>query len=599
MCGIFGYFDRSGVPMPDATVQGMGQSIGHRGPDDSGTAAFPNGAIGNMRLSIIDVEGGHQPMSAADGKVALVQNGEIYNYIELTAELRQDGWRPQTSSDTEVLLELYRRDGIDFVKRLNGMFTIAVFDERGAEPALHLFRDRMGVKPLYLHDDGTRLLFGSEIKALLAAGAPAKADPAALHHFLTLNYVPPPMTAFQNIRHLPPGGRLSVKPGNMSEDRWWRLADLQASPVSRASAQSELLGLLDDAVRIRLRADVPFGAFLSGGIDSSTVVGLMSMNMERPVETFAIGFDDARFDESHFAGLAAQRFGTNHHMEIVSPRMLDRWPMVIHHLDQPHGDVSFLPTLRVSELAAEQVKMVLTGDGSDELFAGYDKYVKAFSELPQGLDEAGFRRAYFDSALTLFGEADLHSRVYSKDMSAALDGCSTFDLINGHFDDAAHMDQVNQALYLDSALLLPGNNLVKPDRMGMAVSLEARTPFLDYRVVEHAFSLPGDLKLRDGRTKAILKDTVRPLLGPELTERRKQMFTVPVGEWFKADLAGYARDMLGGERFNDRGQFDPDTVRLLLETHIQGSQNNTREIRALMAVEHWQRIFIDGDGLAA
>ncbi len=507
MCGIFGYFDRSGVPMPDATLQGMGQSIGHRGPDDSGTAAFPNGAIGNMRLSIIDVEGGHQPMSAADGKVALVQNGEIYNYIELTAELRQDGWRPQTSSDTEVLLELYRRDGIDFVKRLNGMFTIAVFDERGAEPALHLFRDRMGVKPLYLHDDGTRLLFGSEIKALLAAGAPAKADPAALHHFLTLNYVPPPMTAFHNIRHLPPGGRLSVKPGNMSEDRWWRLADLQASPVSRASAQSELLGLLDDAVRIRLRADVPFGAFLSGGIDSSTVVGLMSMNMERPVETFAIGFDDARFDESHFAGLAAQRFGTNHHMEIVSPRMLDRWPMVIHHLDQPHGDVSFLPTLRVSELAAEQVKMVLTGDGSDELFAGYDKYVKAFSELPQGLDEAGFRRAYFDSALTLFGEGDLHSRVYSKDMSAALDGCSTFDLINGHFDDAAHMDQVNQALYLDSALLLPGNNLVKPDRMGMAVSLEARTPFLDYRVVEHAFSLPGDLKLRDGRTKAILKDS--------------------------------------------------------------------------------------------
>lgn len=597
MCGIFGYFDRSGAPMAPALLKKMGQSIGHRGPDDSGTATFANGAVGNMRLSIIDVEGGHQPMTAADGKVALVQNGEIYNYVELTAELRQQGWRPETSSDTEVLLELYLRDGVDFVKRLNGMFTIAIFDDRGDVPALHLFRDRMGVKPLYLHDDGTRLLFGSEIKALLAAGAPAQADPAAMHHFLTLNYVPPPLTAFKDIRHLPPGGRATVTGNGLTEDRWWRLSDLQAAPLSRATAQSELLGLLDDAVRIRLRADVPFGAFLSGGIDSSTVVGLMSMNMERPVETFAIGFDDARFDESHFAGLAAQRFGTNHHMEIVSPRMLDRWPMVIHHLDQPHGDVSFLPTLRVSELAAEQVKMVLTGDGSDELFAGYDKYVKAFSELPEGLDDRGFRRAYFDSALTLFGESDLHNRIYSRSQSADLDGCSTFDLINRHFDDAAHMDRINQALYLDSALLLPGNNLVKPDRMGMAVSLEARTPFLDYRVVEHAFSLPGEMKLRGGRTKAILKNTVRPLLGPELTDRRKQMFTVPVGEWFKADLAGYARDILGGDRFNDRGQFDPDTVRLLLEAHIQGSQNNTREIRALMAVEHWQRIFIDGDGI--
>lgn len=596
MCGIFGYFDRNGSALDPALLDAMGQSIGHRGPDDHGAATFNHGAVGNMRLSIIDVEGGHQPMTAADGQVALVQNGEIYNYIELTEELRRDGWRPETSSDTEVLLELYLRDGVEFVRRLNGMFTIAIFDTRGGDPMLHLYRDRMGVKPLYLHDDGTRLLFGSEIKALLAGGAPAKADPQALHHFLTLNYVPPPLTAFQDIRHLPPGGRLTITRSGAREVRWWRLADLHSAPKPAATAQSELLGLLDDAVRIRLRADVPFGAFLSGGIDSSTVVGLMSMNMERPVETFAIGFDDARFDESRFAGLAAQRFGTNHHMEIVSPRMLERWPMVIHHLDQPHGDVSFLPTLRVSELAAEQVKMVLTGDGSDELFAGYDKYVKAFSEMPDGLNDAGFRRAYFDSALTMFSETDLHDRVYSKGLSADLDGCSTFDLVKGHFDDAAHMDRVNQALYLDSALLLPGNNLVKPDRMGMAVSLEARTPFLDYRVVEHAFSLPGAMKLRDGQTKAILKDTVRPLLGPELTDRRKQMFTVPVGEWFKADLASYARDILGGERFNDRGLFDPDTVRLLLEAHIQGSQNNTREIRALMAVEHWQRIFIDGDG---
>lgn len=596
MCGIFGYFDRSGAALDPVLLKAMGESIRHRGPDDHGVAVFEHGAVGNMRLSIIDIEGGHQPMSAAGGDVALVQNGEIYNFIELADDLKRGGWRPETHSDTEVLLALYLRDGPDFVRHLNGMFAIAVYDRRSGEPVLHVWRDRVGVKPMFVHEADGRLLFGSEIKTLLAGGAPAKADAAALHHFLSLNYVPPPLTAFRDIRHLPPGGHLTATCSGTTVRQWWRLADISArNAVQPAGAQSHLLALLDDAVRLRLRADVPFGAFLSGGIDSSAVVGLMAMHQERPVQTFSIGFDDPRFDESAHAEAAARRFGTMHHMEIVSPRMLDRWPHVIRHLDQPHGDVSFLPTLRVSELAARQVKMVLTGDGSDELFAGYDKYVAAFDGMPDGLDDAGFRRHYFDTALTLYPEQGRAKSLYHRDFAKAVDGCSTFELVAEHFDDAAHMDRINQALYLDTVLLLPGNNLVKPDRMAMSVSLEARTPFLDYRVVEYAFGLPGAMKLKDGRTKAVLKDTVRPLIGSELTERRKQMFTVPIGEWLKADLAGYARDMLRSDRFHDRRLFDPSSVERLLETHIQGARNNTRELRALMAIEHWHRVFIDGE----
>lgn len=595
MCGIYGYFDRSGAALPDATLAQMDRLLTHRGPDDSGHVRFSHGAIGNRRLSIIDIEGGHQPMTAAEGKVSVVQNGEIFNFVELAEMLRRDGIALRTRSDTEVLLALYLRDGVDFVRHLNGMFAIAVHDGRGDRPVLHLYRDRMGVKPLYVHDNGTRLTFASEIKPIFATGVRPVANREALHHFLVLNYVPPPLTAFDGIRHVPPGGRLSISPTGMVEDHWWRLADIQPQPMKLADASAELLALLDDAVRIRLRADVPFGAFLSGGIDSSTVTGLMAMHMSRPVDTFSIGFEDQRFDETRHAHAVSQRFGTNHRHEIVSPRMLGRWPDVLHHLEQPHGDVSFMPTLRVAELAAAETKMVLTGDGSDELFAGYDKYLNFFGPDATFGDAATFARTYTDSALTLFPETTLDADLYASGAAKAVAGLSTHDLIAGHLADVPQFDHLTRALYLDALLLLPGNNLVKPDRMGMAVSLEARTPFLDYRVVELAFRMKAELKLSEGRTKHILKHTVRPLLGSALTDRSKQMFTVPVGEWLKQDLAGHAREMLLSDQFNDRGLFQPDTVRLLLESHIQGSRNNTREVRALMALEHWHRLFIDAD----
>lgn len=593
MCGIYGYFDRDARPMEPAALAAMDRLLVHRGPDDTGCARFAHGAIGNRRLSIIDIAGGHQPMWSDDGRVAVVQNGEIFNFVELAAELKAQGIHLKTHSDTEVLLALYLRDGVDFARHLNGMFAIAVWDARGAEPVLHLLRDRVGVKPLFVHDDGRRLVFASEIRPLFAAGVAPRADPVALHHFLALNYVPPPMTAFQGVRHLPPGGLLSISPSSCTETLWWRLADVSQHAIGLQDAADRLMTLLDDAVRIRLRADVPFGAFLSGGIDSSTVVGLMARHMDRPVDTFAIGFDDPRFDESAHAAQAAARFGTSHHCEIVSARMLDRWPLVLRHLEQPHGDVSFMPTLRVAELAARQTKMVLTGDGGDELFAGYDKYAAFFAG-----DDPPDMATYLPRALSLFPEATLRADLYAPAAARAVDGVSTAALIDAHLAEAGHFDPVTQALYLDTVLLLPGNNLVKPDRMGMAVSLEARTPFLDWRVVEFAFSLPGDLKLTGGRTKHVLKHAARDLIGEGLAERKKQMFTVPIGEWLRTDLVAHARDLLLGERFADRGLFRPDTVRNLLEGHIQGSRNNTREVRALMALEHWHRLFIDGEALA-
>lgn len=592
MCGIFGYFDRGGHSLPAATLQAMASVLVHRGPDDQGVHAADGAAIGNTRLSIIDVAHGHQPFLSDDGQVAVVQNGEIYNYVELMQELERDGRPCRTRSDTEVLLRLYERDGIDFVHRLNGMFAIAIHDKR--ENALYLVRDRIGVKPLYVHDDGRRLLFASEIKALLAAGAPRRTSLAALDHFLTFNYVPPPFTIFEGIRHLMPGHRLRINRDGVETRQWWNLAQIRPEQRSEGAWIDEFSATLDDAVRLRLRADVPFGAFLSGGVDSSTVVGLMARHMSRPVDTFCIGFHEPAYDESPFAMEAAERFQTRHTVEKVEANMLDLWPLATYYCDQPHGDISFLPTYRVARLAVKQAKMVLTGDGGDELFAGYTKYRDFFGDTGRAdLPEESFRQAYLQN-ISLFSDrekADLYTQAFADGAGQA----GAYDILEPLYCESAHMDRVNQALFIDTRLLLPGNNLVKPDRMGMAVSLEARTPFLDYRMVELAFRMPGDLKLREGETKYLYKKAVAPLIGESLAYRRKQMFTVPVGDWFKGEMAPWCREMLLSQRARDRGLFRPRRVEQLLSEHQGGRCNHTREIRALIAVEVWHRVFLDGD----
>jgi asparagine synthase (glutamine-hydrolysing) len=601
MCGIFGYWDRQQRPLSDDALHAMAQRLHHRGPDDEGIHHVParGVAIGNRRLSIIDIGGGHQPMFSDDGQIAVVQNGEIFNYIELAQELREQGVLLRTASDTEVILRLYELEGIDFLSRLNGMFSIAIDDAR--QDALYLARDRIGVKPLYYCDNGQRMLFGSEIKAFLPLAHINAAQPAinlvAIDHYLTFNYIPAPWTIWQGVQHVMPGTWMQFTRGAyVQTQRWWSLADLQEQDFSYEDWQREFMRTLNDATRIRLRADVPWGAFLSGGVDSSTIVGLMARHVGAPVKTFCIGFADPRYDESAFALQAAQRFGCDHTMEIAELNMLGKWPQVLHHLDQPHGDASFMPTLRVSELAAKHVKVVLTGDGADELFAGYDKYAQFFAQPGVAqLDDANFQRRYFES-ISLFSP-QAKSALYRPEIAKQLEGHDSFtQAAKPWFDEAQHFDRVNQALYLDMQLLLSGNNLVKPDRMGMAVSIEARTPFLDVRMMELAFRSRGVTKLSPtsggvGDKKHWYKKAVTPLIGEALANRKKQMFTVPIGEWFKNESHDWLKQTLQKSELLEQ-YFQRQTVDLMLEQHRNGSANYTRELRALAALAVW------GDGLS-
>lgn len=588
MCGIFGYWDRERRPLAGEALAAMARSLVHRGPDDEGVRHQPGRgvAVGNRRLSIIDLAHGHQPFVSDDGRIAIVQNGEIFNFVELAAELRAQGVRLDTQSDTEVLLRLYERDGLDFVRRLNGMFAIAIDDAR--DDTLTLVRDRIGVKPLYVAEQGGRHLFASEIKAILEA-LPARPalDLEAVHHYLSFNYIPAPWTIWQGIRHVMPGCWMRFGRGGVEQGRWWDLSAQRPREQEFGAWSEEFLAILDDATRIRLRSDVPWGAFLSGGVDSSTIVALMARHVQQPVRTFCIGFADPRFDESVFAAQAAQRFGCDHTSEVAELNMLDQWPRVLYHLDQPHGDASFMPTLRVSELAAKHVKVVLTGDGGDELFAGYDKYAEYFARPEVATqDDAEFQRGYFD-AISLFTPAGKQA-LYRPGVARRLEGIDSFAAAaQPWFAQAAHFDRINQALYLDMQLLLSGNNLVKPDRMGMAVSIEARTPFLDWRMMEFAFRAPGRTKLAaDGDKKHWYKRAVTPLIGRDLAYRRKQMFTVPVGEWFRRESQPWLRRVLSQSALVQE-LFLPGEMERLLAQHADGSANHTRELRALAALALW------------
>lgn len=592
MCGIFGHIGLGQAPWPAQRLTAVARSLIHRGPDDEGIWRAVDGTVslGNRRLSIIDVAGGHQPFVSRDGRVVVVQNGEIYNHVELRDELTANGVVFDTQSDTEVILRYYEHEGIACLQRLNGMFAIAIWDgrENGGDGALFLARDRLGVKPLYVWDDGLgTIAFASEIKALMAAGAPTAVDREAIHHYLSFNYVPPPLTIRKAVKHVMPGMYWRVDRRGTTMKRWWSLAEQDPREYVEAEWRDEFLSALDDAVRIRMRSDVPFGAFLSGGVDSSTVVGLMARHASEPLRTYCIGFADPRFDESSFALEAARRFGSRHTSEVVEADMLGQWPRVLHHCDQPHGDASFMPTLRVSELAARDVKVVLTGDGGDELFAGYDKYADFFADSALPL-AAGWQRDYFDATSVLTHVEKL--ALYRDPWRREFEGVDSFDLTKPWFEEAFHHEPLNQALYLDTQLLLCGNNLVKPDRMGMAVSIENREPFLDWRVVELAFRSTAHTKLTKGDKKHWFKRAVTPLIGEGLAYRKKQMFTVPVGEWFKTThREGLARALLapGSVVGGEAGICEPEVVRQLMDEHASGQVNHTRSLRALWALAIW------------
>jgi len=594
MCGIFGYYNFGKPLLSDEQVTLMGKSISHRGPDGQGFFHDPEQgiALGNQRLAILDIEHGQQPFYSDDKSIVVVQNGEIFNHVELAGSLAEDGFPCKTHCDTEVILKVYERDGIEGINHLNGMFAIAIFDKNLGK--LFLIRDRVGEKPYHYFWNGESLVFASEIKSILQVIPKPNVCLPAMEQFFAFNYVPSPLTMFENVFHVQPGHFLEVDMEGVNDKCWWDLSSIEEEVKSENEWINLFNTTLDDAVRIRLRSDVPFGAFLSGGVDSSTVVGLMDKHMEQPVKTYCIGFDDPKYDESPYAQEAADRFSTEHHLQVVDPDMLSLWKKVLYHCDQPHGDVSFMPTYKVAEMASADVKMVLTGDGADELFAGYDKYKNFFNydSVNEKVDDNEFQKRYAQN-LTLFNHSD-RKCLFSKEVNAELAGYDVNEKrLDSLFTKTSHMGHINQALYIDTMLLLSGNNLVKPDRMGMAASIENRAPFLDYRMVELAFKIPGELKLKDGETKYIYKKAVSNLIGEHLAYRKKQMFTVPVGDWFKSKLRPLCEDLLLSSITKERKYFNYDYVHKLFEDHCSGHSNNTREIRSLMAFEYWCRIFID------
>lgn len=595
MCGIFGAFALSSGGFSRSQANAMSESVVHRGPDADGYHFQDDVFLGNRRLAILDLShASDQPLSSNDGRIVAVQNGEIYNYIELRDELRAMGAQFSSSGDTEVILRAYEHWGPDFVTRLNGMFAIAIYDASRDE--LFLYRDRLGVKPLYLsHPDGGSLWFGSEIKTILANGRDYSVNHDAIAQYFALNYIPQPHTAFADIVHLPPGHMLrATRSGEPQIIRYWDLGAVACEDdMSEAQATTGLLQNLDDATRIRMRSDAPYGAFLSGGLDSSSVVGFMSQYQKEAVRSFSIGFSDQRFDESEFASIASRRFGTRHQTRIMEPQATELWPKMIWHCDQPHGDVSFMPMLQVSALAAEDVKMVLTGDGGDELFAGYEKYLELFPDGRTDHLEEGWEDRFARQSGLLIG--DQPEELLSGAVREAFFDNDPYRELRGAIEGAEGHDPINRVMLAETTTLLPGNNLVKPDRMAMAHSLEVRSPFLDYRMAEFAFTVPGAMKLRDGHTKWIYKQAVRPLLGEALTERAKRMFTVPVGEWFRQALAGYCREILLDGRLESRGIVAIRTVEKMLAEHISGTHNFTRQLRALISLEIWYRLFVDRD----
>lgn len=562
--------------------------IAHRGPDSSGFYYDDLACLGNTRLAIQDLERGNQPFISDDGNVVVVQNGEIYNHSALRNELKASGAQFKTACDTEVILVAYQTLGLAFLSKLNGMFAIAIYDK--ANQTLHLVRDRLGVKPLYLWRHGGNTIFGSEIKVVLASsGEPPVLDNQALSDYLSFNYVPPPKTMFAGVSHVLPGTVVTITLDGVQESRWWNTSWFGAEFTEYSKDwEDEFNYLLNDATRIRSQADVQVGAFLSGGLDSTSVISAFRQISDDNLDAFAIGFNDARYNELPFAKAAASRFGVTLHSRVVESDLLDRWSEAIYFCDQPHGDISFLPTMVVSEYASESLKVVLTGDGGDELFGGYEKY-HTFICGPDfsHLNDGNFSERYWPT-ISLFSDVEKSRLLEGRPGNLT----NSRRLIEGILDENQHQDMINRMLLIDIQLLLPGNNLVKPDRMGMSASIEARSPFLDYRLVEFALRTVGNMKLDGMTTKACMKRAVLKNLGPELTHRKKQMFTVPVGEWFKGARAEYCKVKLNA--LKETGWVSPEFVDTIYDEHIANRVNRTRELRALVALQLWRSEFLSG-----
>lgn len=636
MCGICGFVNIDGasasafaedLPRTENLLERMVGTLRHRGPDDVGAVVFDSGALGMARLEVIDLTTGHQPIANDDRTCWIVYNGEVYNFGELRSVLRERGYRFRTSSDTEVILRAYEEWGDDCVERLRGMFSFAVYDlRRPARPRLFLARDRLGQKPLYYFEDDKWLVFGSEIKAILCHPAvPREVRRDHLPLYLVHGYVPAPSTLFEGIRELPPGHTATLEKGALEIERYWAppLPSADGFDLPFDECAAEVRRLLDDAVRDRLVSDVPLGAFLSGGLDSSAIVARMARHLDRPVKTFAIGFaDEPSYNELGHAEYVARWLQSDHHsLEVTADDVADLLPKLVWHHDQPFGDSSAIPTFIVSRLAREHVKVALTGDGGDEFFAGYRRFtalraLKTWHAVPAFVQKsiASVFAALPES--TAYGGPITYGRRFSAyaDLSlpkAYLRWVGTFTPESArevladnagvdpdrHFQrlwaTLEHPDPLIPFLHLNATTYLPGDLLVKVDRMSMANSLEARSPFLDHELVEFAARVPATLKLRRFTRKYLLKEALRGALPDRVVDRKKHGFSVPIGKWLRGVLAPLLKSTLLSEKASHRSYFDQRRIEALVQDHLEERADFSHHLWTLLTFELWHRMFLD------
>lgn len=626
MCGIAGKFSFRGQPIDQGLLEHMGKLIAHRGPDDVGY--YCQGSVGlvHRRLSIIDLSpAGHQPMSTPDGKIWIVFNGEIYNYQELRQPFVDQGYPFRSHSDTEVILALYEKYGEACLQYLRGMFAFALWDTR--QEKLFIARDRLGKKPLKYYVSDNEIVFASELKALFADPVvPRQVDERAIYHYLSFQYVPGPLTGFQGIAKLPPAHYLVAHKGKVDVKRYWQLS--YAHQVQRPEEEwTELIRReLRESVRLRMIADVPLGAFLSGGVDSSAVVAMMAEQSSRPVKTFSIGFPEASHNELEYARMIAQRFGTDHTEFIVEPKALEVLPKLIHHYEEPYADSSAVPTYYVSQLTRQHVTVVLNGDGGDENFAGYGRYqihqfASAYDRVPAFLREglirpgAGWLAKILKTTLTdranrfamsmaqgparryldyicYFNEAEKH-QLLNQEYLRRLANEDSRRIVEGWFAQVDGLRPIDQALAVDIMSYLPDDLLVKVDIASMAVSLEGRSPLLDHRLMEMAATIPSSLKIRGREKKYIFKKALSGILPDDVLYRPKMGFGVPIEHWFRHELKDYIRDQLLSSRMADRGLFNMDHVRRYIDEHQHTRVNHAHRLWALLTLELWFQEYID------
>ena len=622
MCGIVGIVERDlSQPVAAGDLARMVQKLHHRGPDEEGSITLPGVGLGMRRLAIVDLSGGQQPILNETGDIKIVANGEIYNFRELQRELEANGHRFHSrNSDIEVMVHAYEQWGEGFLVRLRGMFALAIWD--GRTRTLIAARDRAGEKPLYWTQTSKGLLLASEVKALLVRPeVPRELDPIALDQFLTYEYILAPRTLLKGVHKLPPAHFLRYRDGQVTTHRYWDAAHVELREWRDDEAADALKDALQTAVNRQLMADVPLGAFLSGGIDSSSIVGLMSRSSSTPVNTFSIGFSDGTYNELPYARAVASLFKTNHRERQASPDLGEMFEQLIVHLDEPFADVSLFPTYTVSQLAREHVKVVLSGDGGDELFGGYDAYqaqalaaklgwmgdalMPALAGVASALPPTEKKKGLVNkvkrfSAGAATAPSDLghyrwmvylsgrdKTRLYQSGLREALGSNDVYAPVRDALGRFSQDDALNRQLYADLSLYLADDILVKVDRMSMATSLETRAPFLDGDLMELAFSMPGHLKIRHGERKWILKQAMKNVLPDTILNRKKEGFSIPMKNWLRRELQPLMRALLSRDRIARRGLFDPDAVEQMMNDHVDGRENHAHTLFPLMVFERW------------